>query len=288
VTVDDNGVKTVTVTAQKSPRVVAQDAGLKVYPEDNISFAPGSVAEGVIGEKVVVDPATPVHFNLYGTPLVVRTHVKTVGALLNEKNVQLAKGDTVQPSLNTPITAKMQIYVIRNGTTIKTEQKTIAAPVKIIYDSNLTLGARAVRQAGTPGIEVVTYQVTTKNGKEVKKKPIQTVVVSDPVEEIIVQGTNVDISGSKTSLMAAAGIGAGDYGYADYIVSHESNWNPLASNPYGAYGLCQALPGSKMASAGSDWASNPVTQLRWCNGYADDRYGGWYGAYSHWVANGNW
>ena len=45
---------------------------------------------------------------------------------------------------------------------------------------------------------------------------------------------------------------------------HESGWNPLAANPSsGAYGIPQALPGDKMASAGSDWQTNPATQIEW-------------------------
>ena len=48
------------------------------------------------------------------------------------------------------------------------------------------------------------------------------------------------------------------------IVSHESGWNPSATNASsGAYGLVQALPGSKMASAGADWKTNPSTQIKW-------------------------
>jgi hypothetical protein len=43
-----------------------------------------------------------------------------------------------------------------------------------------------------------------------------------------------------------------------------------------------------MESAGSDWATNPVTQLKWCSGYAEGRYGSWQDAYYHWVANHNW
>jgi uncharacterized protein YabE (DUF348 family) len=288
VTVDDQGVKTVTITAQKSPRVVAQGAGLTVYPEDNISFAPGSIKENIIGEKVIVDPATPVHFNLYGTSLTVRTHSKTVADLLDEKNVKLAKSDTLKPAADTPIKNGLKVFVIRNGTTVQTKQQTIPAPVETISDPNLTLGSEAVRQAGAPGIEVITYRVVTKNGEVVSRKAIQKVVVSKPVPRIVVRGTNIDIAGNKTSLMAAAGIAPGDYGYADFIVSHESNWNPLAQNASGAYGLCQALPGGKMASAGSDWQDNPVTQLRWCSGYATGVYGSWYGAYNHWVAYRWW
>jgi len=91
------------------------------------------------------------------------------------------------------------------------------------------------------------------------------------------------------TLMALAGISSDDFGYVDYIVSHESSWNLYATEPTsGAYGLCQSLPASKMASAGSDWQDNPVTQLSWCNSYAVSAYGSWYGAYLHWVSYRWW
>lgn len=71
------------------------------------------------------------------------------------------------------------------------------------------------------------------------------------------------------------------------IVSHESGWNPKASNPSsGAYGLVQALPGGKMASAGSDWKTNPATQIKWGLDYMKDRYGSPCGAWSTWQSQG--
>lgn len=70
------------------------------------------------------------------------------------------------------------------------------------------------------------------------------------------------------------------------IVNHESSWNYRASNPSsGAYGLVQALPGSKMASAGADWQTNPATQIKWGLNYMDSRYGSPCGAWSFWQAN---
>jgi hypothetical protein len=71
------------------------------------------------------------------------------------------------------------------------------------------------------------------------------------------------------------------------IVDHESGWNVNATNASsGAYGLVQALPGSKMASAGSDWQTNPATQIKWGLDYMKDRYGGACDAWSFWQANG--
>lgn len=95
-------------------------------------------------------------------------------------------------------------------------------------------------------------------------------------------------AGSHIDWMAAAGISPGDYGYVDYIVSHESGWNAVATNSgSGAYGLCQSLPASKMASTGADYITNPITQLKWCASYAG-RYGGWAGSYSAWVSQNWW
>ena len=68
----------------------------------------------------------------------------------------------------------------------------------------------------------------------------------------------------------------------------ESGWRVNANNPSsGAYGIPQALPGSKMGSAGSDWATNPATQITWGLGYISGRYGTPCGAWSHSQAK-NW
>ncbi|MDF6042238.1 transglycosylase SLT domain-containing protein [Streptomyces sp. JH14] len=70
------------------------------------------------------------------------------------------------------------------------------------------------------------------------------------------------------------------------IVSHESGWNHTATNASsGAYGLVQALPGSKMASAGADWKTNPKTQIKWGLDYMNSRYGSPCAAWSFWQAN---
>lgn len=91
-------------------------------------------------------------------------------------------------------------------------------------------------------------------------------------------------SGSHKNWLAEAGFKPSDFGYITYIIDHESSWDPKATNPEsGAYGLPQSLPGSKMASAGSDWRTNPITQLRWMKGYVNSVYGGARNAYNFWL-----
>ncbi|MEU9302850.1 transglycosylase SLT domain-containing protein [Streptomyces sp. NPDC048269] len=72
----------------------------------------------------------------------------------------------------------------------------------------------------------------------------------------------------------------------DKIVSHESGWDHTATNSSsGAYGLVQALPASKMSSAGSDWKTNPATQIKWGLDYMNERYGSPVGAWNFWQSH---
>ena len=73
----------------------------------------------------------------------------------------------------------------------------------------------------------------------------------------------------------------------DNIIMHESKWSITATNPTsGAYGIPQALPGSKMATAGADWKTNPATQITWALGYVKARYSTPCGAWSFKSAHG--
>ncbi|MFD4421471.1 lytic transglycosylase domain-containing protein [Agromyces sp. NPDC058484] len=75
-------------------------------------------------------------------------------------------------------------------------------------------------------------------------------------------------------MLAQRGWGDDQFGCLVELWNHESGWNVYASNPSsGAYGIPQALPGSKMASAGADWETNPATQISWGLGYIAGRYG---------------
>ncbi|WP_299532840.1 lytic transglycosylase domain-containing protein [uncultured Streptomyces sp.] len=91
---------------------------------------------------------------------------------------------------------------------------------------------------------------------------------------------------AEVQAMARQMIPADQFQCFSNIVNHESSWNYRASNASsGAYGLVQALPGSKMSSAGADWQTNPATQIKWGLSYMDGRYGSPCGAWSFWQAN---
>lgn len=84
------------------------------------------------------------------------------------------------------------------------------------------------------------------------------------------------------AMMPEFGFSADQFGCLDSLWTRESGWNVYADNPTSsAYGIPQALPGSKMASAGPDWMHNPATQIRWGLGYIQARYGSPCSAWGH-------
>jgi hypothetical protein len=87
--------------------------------------------------------------------------------------------------------------------------------------------------------------------------------------------------GIAYSLLPSYGFSTSQFGCLDDLWNQESGWRYNAENASGAYGIPQALPGSKMASAGADWQTNPRTQIKWGLGYIKSLYGTPCGAWAH-------
>ncbi|MEU7566148.1 aggregation-promoting factor C-terminal-like domain-containing protein [Streptomyces fradiae] len=103
-----------------------------------------------------------------------------------------------------------------------------------------------------------------------------------------VMAVTAPASAAPTSAEAVAKkmVPAGQYQCFSKIVERESGWDHTATNASsGAYGLVQALPASKMATAGSDWKTNPATQIEWGLDYMNDRYGSPCAAWDFWQKN---
>jgi hypothetical protein len=151
-------------------------------------------------------------------------------------------------------------------------------------DNSLPVGYQKVVSKGAPGLQLAIYSVTSVNGVEKNRELLASFVVKEPTHDVlsvgslvvssrgpIVPGSNRDIG---QQLAAAWGWTGVEWQCLDNLFERESNWRTLAGNlSSGAYGIPQALPGSRMASAGADWQTNPATQITWGLGYIKDRYG---------------
>jgi len=88
------------------------------------------------------------------------------------------------------------------------------------------------------------------------------------------------------NMLASFGFAHDQFGCLNNIWTRESGWRYNAENASGAYGIPQALPGSKMASAGADWQTNPATQIKWGLGYIKSTYGSPCNGWAFWQAHG--
>ena len=89
-----------------------------------------------------------------------------------------------------------------------------------------------------------------------------------------------------SALLGNFGWSGSQFSCLESLWQRESGWRINAANPSGAYGIPQALPGSKMSSAGPDWRTNAETQIKWGLGYIRDRYGSPCGAWGHSQSHG--
>jgi len=287
-------------TAQRAPRLVALEAGLNLYPEDDVSFGriDSTVLESSVSEQLVVDRSVEVKLNLYGAIKLIRTTADTVEELLEKQQISLEDGESLQPLANELISNGLLISVNKSGVKTAVVSEPIDFSTEVVDSPDIEAGKTQIDREGVSGEKAVIYEIIESEGVEISRREIQQVVLREPVNAIRLRGIKIvtpsfssteTVAGDKAALMEAAGISSKDFGYVDYIVNKESRWRPgVANSSSGAFGLCQALPASKMASAGADYLTNPITQLRWCSGYAAGRYGSWAGAYSAWLVQGWW
>lgn len=279
-------------TATPTPREVVEEAGIDVHPDDIVSKdtsepidAIDALREGAISERIVIERATPLLLNLFGVEYDIRTHADTVEELLRERNVTRAEA-SVFPEQSEPLEADMVVFVTDPDKDIVMEEESIDQPIEYVDDYDILLGNSEIVEEGRPGRRVVVYEISPDDSRTV----LDEVILQQPVARVVAQGRKPPtVVGDRAEVMREAGISQNDFYYVDLIIQKESNWGVTAQNASsGAYGLCQALPGQKMASAGSDWSSNPVTQLRWCDSYASQRYGSWSNAFDFWQRNRWW
>ena len=288
----DNNIKKYVRTSATEPEAVIADAGMKLLDADTVEVIPyNNLLESGMTTAYQIKRAKTIKFDFYGKEMQIRTQADTIGEFLRERDIKVDSKDTWASLRDeTIIKDNMDFAVYRQGKQTKTVEEDIAYNTKTTYDYSLAYNTKQVTTKGQNGKKTVTYEINMRNGKEISREVLSSIVTKEPVDEQVKVGMKVDLpAGTHNDWMARAGIASSDYGYVNYIIERESHWNPLAKNrSSGATGLCQALPGNKMASAGSDWATNPITQLRWCNSYAVGRYGSWAKAYQFWTTHHWW
>lgn len=248
VTVADGTHRVRVVTAQQTTPLIAQAAGVTVYPEDKTTIEPPSDFL-LDGADVIlkIHRATPLQLTLYGKTTEVRTMARTVGDLLREKNVTLGKDDGLSVPESTPITAGMHLSVWRNGKQTVTVEEEIAAPVEQVKDANRETGFKQVKEAGAPGKKNVTYEIEMRNGQEISRRIIASVTTVEPKKRVEIVGAKSanTFSGSFSEALARLRSCEGSYtsntgnGYYGAYQFDKHTWGG-----FGGYSVASEAPPS--------------------------------------------
>ena len=248
--------------------------------------ASASRSAGLDGQLRVSTLKT-VHVAVDGTTHDLATTASTVREALSELGVVLGEHDRVSVSLDASAVDGLVVMIDR--VTGVTRSESVAEPFATIRQDDATLaqGREVVAQAGRDGVKVVTFLAYEVGGAETGRIVLAESVVTPPVAQVVRVGTFVGPDPASVApvepgtaraiahdMVLARGWDESQFACLDELWSRESGWRVNASNSSsGAYGIPQALPGSKMATAGADWQTNPATQITWGLGYITDRYG---------------
>ena len=246
ITIVDGNKRLKVTTAEQTPALIAKAAGIEVFEEDKTTLS-NSDNMAVDGANMVmkIDRASMVNFVLYGKESVIRTHAKTVGELLKEKNIDPKKDDTLSVDRSAKIIPGMKIELWRNGKQTITAEEDVKFEVEKVQDANRDSGYREVKQAGENGKKNVTYEIEMKNGVEVSRKEIASVVTKEPKKQIEIVGTksSTSFSGSFSEALARLRSCEGSYtsntgnGYYGAYQFDKRTWGN-----YGGYELASDAP----------------------------------------------
>ena len=246
ITIVDGNKRLKVTTAEQTPALIAKAAGIEVFEEDKTTLS-NSDNMAVDGANMVmkIDRASMVNFVLYGKESVIRTHAKTVGELLKEKNINPKKDDTLSVDRSAKIIPGMKIELWRNGKQTITTEEDVKFEVEKVQDANRDSGYREVKQAGENGKKNVTYEIEMKNGVEVSRKEIASVVTKEPKKQIEIVGTksSTSFSGSFSEALARLRSCEGSYtsntgnGYYGAYQFDKRTWGN-----YGGYELASDAP----------------------------------------------
>ncbi|NCT92338.1 DUF348 domain-containing protein [Cellulomonas sp. APG4] len=249
-------------------------------------------------EPLAVSTVKTVHVAADGATQDLTTQAATVREVLVEAGVVLGPYDRLSAPLDSAVADGMVVLVTRVRTETRSERTETPFATVREDDPRLVEGREVVEVEGRTGVSVTTFVAQLVGDEEVGRTVLAESVVTAPVDQVVRVGTMTmpdpaDLPSVEPGTARAIGLemtlargwDEAEFACLDNLWTKESGWRTTAENrSSGAYGIPQALPGSKMASAGDDWRTNPATQIAWGLGYIENRYDTPCGAWSFFLS----
>ena len=230
ITVVDGVVKKNITTAEQTPERIAKAAGITIYSEDQTDFsAPSDILSNGSSQVMSIDRATVVQFTLYGKHAEVRTRATTVEEFLKEKSIEIGANDYLSVDKGQVISAGMAIELWREGRQTVTVEEEVDFEIEKVQDANREVGYREVKTPGVKGKRNATYEIEMKNGQEVSRSEIASVMIEEPKKQVEVVGAKNNYSSTLNEWL-----------YALRMCETHGNYQTATGNGY--YGAYQFLP----------------------------------------------
>lgn len=242
ITVVDGANNYTIMTAERSPRQIAEDAGFTTKPEDEFGFERSDDPfEGAPGTQMVIKRAKTIILDLYGTQRQLSTNETTVRGLLEERDIKLDAGDEVNVPLVARIVEGMTVSIATVTRTVETVEEDAPFPEEQIRDAQQPTSYRKVQTPGKNGKKLVTYETVIRNNGEPSRTVIKEVITVQPVKQVVIVGA-MGFSGSlgewlRILRMCEAGgnyqtnTGNGYYGAYQFSASTWRRIAPKAGRP---------------------------------------------------------
>lgn len=200
VVVVDGSVRIKTISPYQTAKQIAKDVGIIIYDEDIVKLQQSIdfVNDGA-GLVLTISRAKTLVLDLYGKKTEIHTWASTVEDLLTEKNIKLGINDRSSVLLSEVISSGMEIRVWREGKQTVSVDREIPITTRIVYDADRPIGYRAIQKKGVPGNRSVTYVLEIKDGVEISRTEIASIVTRQPTEQTEVIGIYNDGSGLTKS-----------------------------------------------------------------------------------------
>lgn len=266
IVIEDGRVKQLVMSAYQTPQQIAEHAGINLHDEDDaeLTMTDSLIRDGA-STIMTIDRATPLKLILYGKKQTVYTQAATVADFLKEKDITIGEKDTLSVKTDEPITENMKIEVWRNGKQTVTRDEAIDFEVQQIEDKDRKIGYKKVTTAGVKGKKTVTYEIVMKNGKEIKRKKIQSVVLKKPTKQVEIVGAKPSFSGDFAAALAKLRSCEGGYEswnpagpYYGAYQFNEGTWNSVTSAPYGKATPAQQDDAARKLYERRGWSPWPV------------------------------
>jgi len=166
-----------------------REQGYTIYAGDDLTPSMGSRVRP--GQAIYLRRATPVVLDVGGRARTVRTHARTIDALLKEQNVLLGEQDYVQPDVESAITPHTTVRVVRVADQHFVEEKPVPYQVVEVPDPQMEIDTREITRWGHEGAQRQRIRVHYENGQEVYRTVVDEWLEREPLDRIISYGTKI-------------------------------------------------------------------------------------------------